>query len=150
MFLFLGMPGQPKDLFSLHLDPEGWQSLRQLFRVARWLCLFGYLGVAVFLLLDTIRYLRYLEIPSDGSLYDFFEKRIYPFYALGNSLLLGVQLFYYWRFMRSGKKALHLHDSHSFNQSFRLLLRSAWFSLALFVLNFLLGLFYLYAHLQSK
>lgn len=139
------MDAQPNEhFFEITLSQEGSDRIMRLFKTVRWLFLGSIVLSAAFLVLGYMVLIFRDSIPGEQSFIFRAETLVNGVSTIVGVVLMLGQLYSFFHFTRLCRKSIQLRQSDLFNRSFKWLIRSAMFSIALVIIQFFLALFTIY------
>jgi len=142
---FILMDQSPQqNLFDVKLNDPGKLYIRKFAVAARILILIGVLISLIFITGTIIR-----TVKVDPSIFANnkplrLQHRIFPFYTVVYSILVFLQLYFYWKVSRCLSRGVNYNNELMFNESFAALYRNALFGIATLFLALLMNAFDLY------
>lgn len=133
------------NLFEISLSQEGASWLLRLYKVTRWLFVLGIILSLLFVLSLILRYRIYMRYNIPHNWITNVEMKILPIFEGVLMVVTIIQIYYFFTFSRTAKKAIEQQQSDLFNESFKWLLRNTLLASVMFVMHLISVAFSIYA-----
>jgi len=127
-----------KDIFSIRLDREGLRWILKFCRAVKFILFLSIIIAIPSLITGVLQVSRTKNISflNDHPLYKIYYV-LYPYWWIVYMLLWVIQVYYYWKFSTTLKRAVQIPDEKGFNESFRHLYHNALLIIVVCIISFL-------------
>jgi CDP-diglyceride synthetase len=139
----MNTPAQ-ESMFTITLSQQGATDMLRVYRISRWIFAIVSIFCVLFMITAIMRYANFRKYEVNGSMLSFLELRVFPLYWFFCSVLAIFQVYYFFRFTASCKKAIELGQTEVFNDSMKWLIRNVSIGSLLCVLDLISAIYYLY------